>query len=732
MRLFIAEKSELAKAIVDGLGGGEKRGGFWQCGASDRVVACVGHMLELLQPHEYDPELEKWSLATLPWSANPWKKKPVEKTADQLKVILAQLREADSVVHAGDPDDEGQLIVDEILKYADYQGPVKRVLINDNNVKIVQRSIANMRDNSEFAGLSASAEARSVGDLLYGVNITRAYTLVARSRGYDGVLHTGRVQTPILGMVERRCRENAHHKAAFYFLVDGAFSFEGVTFKARYKTTDTDQTDDKGRLLDKAAADAIAKAITSQAATVLSATTKPKERTPPLPYNLLKLQGDASRLFGFMPDKVKDVTQSLREKHKLITYNRSDSQYLSDEHHADAPDVLAAIAGTCPQYAALTKRADPKLKSSAFDSKKVTAHHGIIPTQAVVSIDLLSLDEKRIYMLIARAYIAQFWPNEKYDQTKLEVRVADRTFAVTSEVTTSDGWQLLYKADQAAAKDDDDENSSSVDVRALSTGQLGKCDAGKVLDKKTKPQPLYTVSSLLEDLTRVAKYVRNERLKKILIDRDKDKQGEHGGIGTPATRDAIIKNLFERGWFELQGKNVVTTQKAHDYYDVLPDQARYPDMTATWQEQQQAIAAGKLTADEFVSDLMQWIDSEIERVTTQGLNIKVYTQPCPKCGQPMRRVKGEHGFFWGCVDRDACKNIMKDVGGRPVAKEETAVSALHNCMACGQGLIRRSGAAKKGAKAGPPWWSCSGYPDCKQTYADTGGKPDYSKGKITA
>jgi Topoisomerase IA len=734
MRLFIAEKSELALAVVEGLGGGERKGGIYYCANDDRVVPCRGHLLELMEPHDYDPELEKWSLAPLPWSAMPWKKKPVADTADLLKNIIGQLGQASSVVHVGDPDDEGQLIVDEILEYARYNGPVQRLLINDNNVKVVQRSLANMRDNRELAGLSASAEARSVGDLLYGVNITRAYTLVAQAKGYDGVLHVGRVQTPILGMVERRCRENAHHKSAFYYLVNGKFAIGNVVFPARYQTTDTDPVDDKKRLVDKDRADAIVAAIGGQNASIESAATKAKQTPAPLPYNLIKLQSDTSRLFGLMPDRVLAITQDLRVKHKLITYNRSDCQFLNEEQHADAPEVLAAVAGTCPQFKPLVDKADPTFKSRAFDSSKTSAHHGIVPTGAVVPFADLTKDEQRIYMLIARAYIAQFWPVQRYDQTTVVVAVGERRFAVKSNITTDAGWRQLYQAEQAAADDgDDDDDALSTDLRGLTTGATGRCEGGERKDMKTKPLPLYTIATLLEDLTRVAKYVREERLRKILIERDKGKEGEHGGIGTPATRDAIIKNLFERGWLETQGKHVVTTRKASEFYDVLPNTARYPDMTALWQEQQTVIAKGERTALSFVEELVAWLGAEIERVKSQGLNIKVNTQPCPVCGGPMARRQGEHGFFWACLDREGCKTIARDKDGRPVPKEEVSVSALHHCMACGKGLIRRAGSATvKGQRPRPPWWSCSGYPTCKQRYSDKDGKPDFSTGRASS
>src|SRR5215469_2449164 len=420
MRLFIAEKPELAKAIVEGLGGGRRKEGYYDCG-NDCVTWCFGHMLQLLDPEDYDERYATWRLDDLPIAHIPWRKKPAAGKSAQLRIVTHLLKQADSVVHAGDPDDEGQLLVDEVLAYARCRLPVKRLLINDNNTNVVRKALANLRDNREFAALSASAEARSVGDQLYGYNLTRAYTLAARKEGYQGVLSVGRVQTPILGLVVRRDREFESHVKSFYYYVTGQFQIQGLTFPARYQTVEGDPVDDKGRLIDQKYAQAIAEAVKGKPARLISADTKQKEQPAPLPYNLLKLQTDAARKFGYKPDQVKDITQSLRERHRLITYNRSDCEYLSDEQHADAPGVLAAIAKTTPMLAPASAAANPAIKGRAFNSSKVSAHHAIIPTQATADLARLSIGERKIYTLIARAYVAQFWPTHQYDQTDVLV-----------------------------------------------------------------------------------------------------------------------------------------------------------------------------------------------------------------------------------------------------------------------------------------------------------------------
>jgi DNA topoisomerase III len=725
MRVFIAEKPELARAIVDALGGGKKNDGYYECGA-DVVTWCFGHMLALKDPEDYDPSYGRWSMDQLPMSFIPWEMKITPDKKAQVNVIKELLKKSTSCIHSGDADPEGQLLVDELLTYFNYNKPVQRVLINDNNLIPVQRALANMRPNSEFKGLSEAALARAVGDQLYGYNMTRAYTLAAQSVGLQGVLSVGRVQTPILGLVVRRDLEHESHTKSYYYVVEGTFNFAGINFTAKYRAIDSDQVDEKGRLLDVVRAEQIAEQCGQKSAVSTSVKSTNKRESPPLPYNLLKLQADASRKFGFKPDQVKDISQALREKHKLITYNRSDCQYLNDEHHGAAPAVLNAIGQTAPVLAGATKSANPAIKSRAFNSAKTSAHHGIIPTETVADFGRLSDAEQKIYMLIARAYVAQFFPEHEYVQTDVVVTCEGHSFTCRSNITVKPGWKVLYRNDQGNDEVAGDEDALSLDLRNLQQGQEGDCNQCIMLKNETKPLPRYTIATLLSDLTRVAKYVRDPELKALLIEKDKGKEGEHGGIGTPATRDSIIKNLFDKGFLEEKGKAVISTQLARAYYKVLPDEAKYPDMTAIWHAQQQQIEQGEMECNQFVATLMQYITGQVANIKTNGLpGLQVKAHPCPECGKALRKIRGSRGDFWGCTGYDAgCKASFEDNKGQPVLTKKPAAkpSELHKCMACGSGLIRRPG-----QKPRTFFWGCSGFPNCKQTYPDVAGKPNYSQ-----
>lgn len=725
-RLFIAEKPELARAIVEGLGGGTTKRGYTECANGDVVTWCFGHMLALKDPEDYDPSYKEWKMDQLPMKFIPWAYKIGPDKEDQLTTILELMKKSSTVVHSCDADDEGQAIVDEILEYACFKGGVLRLLINDLNLKAVQKSLANLRPNSEFKGLFQSALARTVGDQLYGYNMTRCYTLAAQQEGYQGVLSLGRVQTAILGMVVRRDLEHEAHVKSYFYTVSGEFSISGIQLPAKYVVKDTDPIDEDKRLVDETFALQIATDIHDRKAVVKSIKTTGKKNQPPLPYNLLKLQTDASRKFGIKPDRVQEITQDLREKHKLITYNRSDCQYLSDEHFESSPAILEAVAQTAGLLAPAIQSANTKLKSKAFDATKITAHHAIIPTETIGVFSKLSDEEQKIYMLIARAFIAQFYPAYEYDETKLSVVCEGHEFACTTKNTTKQGWKLLYKNDKGNEEVETDGDSVALDISALKTGTAGVCVKGVSEKKETAPPPRYTMATLLTDLTRVAKYIRDPKLKALMIEKDKGKEGEHGGIGTPATRASILVTLSDRGYVTEQGKSIVSTKIARELYALLPDEIRYPDMTAIWHEQQKEIQKGQFNVESFLDSLMEFISAEVNKVKATGLKLTIKKYNCPHCHKVLRRLNGTKGPFWACSGfAEGCKTTFEDKGGFPQMTKTTALpaSSIHKCNLCKSGLRRT-----KGPKS---WfWSCSGYPTCTQAFPELAGKPDLTKPKV--
>ena len=736
MRVFIAEKPSLAQAIFEGLGGNmanqKKANGYFESG-DDIVTWCYGHMLELFDPEDYDPNLKTWRLEDLPLKAvYPPKLKSKAASAAQLKIIIGLVKKADSIVNAGDPDEEGNLLIDEILTHVNNQKPVERLLVADLNIKAVKKALASMRPNSEFASMTQSALARSIGDQLFGYNLTRAFTLKAKEKGYGNVLNVGRVQTAVLGLINTRTLANLNHSESFYYVLSGAFCFSKGSINAKYLPGDDDNTDEKNRLTSELDAVMIQDQCLNQAASITDITTKAENKLAPLPFNLSTLQQTCAKQHGYSADETLKLVQSLYETHKLLTYPRSDCRYLSDEHYAGASEVLAAIVGTTPGLSSVIDGTDSRLKHKAFNGSKITAHHAIIPTEKSGAGITLSAKERTVYELVAKSFIALFYPASMRDKTRLVIDCQGRAFIATQSNMTAQGWEALYRGEI----EEEHESKQELDLREVSkdTGTNQSLDIDK---KKTTPPKYFVESSLLAAMTKAAKFIEDPKLRAALEAKDKDNASESGSIGTEATRAAILQKLannplvtisVEKGYKEKVWK---TTEQGQEFCALLPKEIVAPDISALWAQKQQAIRDGESTVEAFVSDLDAYLAQRIDDVKTNGVPITIKNKiSCPKCqvGALVKR-KGKHGMFWACNRYPECKTHYPDDKGKPNLEDKKqsslTVSDKEFCKQCGKPLIRRP--AKK---AGVFWWGCSGYPKCKIRFFDQNGKPDRDKGEM--
>ena len=475
-------------------------------------------------------------------------------------------------------------------------------------------------------------------------------------------------------------------------------------------------------------ADDIIKFVSGKSASITMAKTEQRHESSPLPYDLLELQADASRKFNIKPDRTLKLTQRLREK-KLITYNRSDCRYLNEEQHEDAPLVLMAISENASILAGACATAQPSIKSRCFNNDNVTAHHAIIPTEGRFCIDDLSENERQIYLLIARQYIAQFWQQKVSKTTEVVVDVEGHVFKARSTEIIEAGWSRLYKHDKGNDEvyQVKDEDEIDVSLNSLFKGNIGKCESAKCDKKATKPPKHYTQSTLLKDLKRVAKYVADPNIAALLRDKDKEKKGEQGGIGTPATRDTFVVKLIERGYVQEQGKNIVSTALGQSFHDSLPLFATQPDLTALWHAQQKEIELGKQKTLVFFNELISTVQAHVEVVKSGGLNIKADTRDCPHCEKGLLiKRKGKYGDFWPCNNYPECEASFLDKAGQPdfTIKPPFEVSD-HQCETCGQPLIRRKSKSKGRKNKVAYWYGCSAFPDCKTTYFEKNGQPDF-------
>ncbi|TKX29178.1 DNA topoisomerase 3 [Campylobacter aviculae] len=670
MRLFIAEKPELGRAIAEGLDGNYKSGeGYIQKG--DNIVTwAFGHILELAKPEEYNEKYKLWKLEDLPLPIKEFKYLPKKDSEKQLKIIcnLIHSNKITSIVNCGDADDEGQILVDEIVQYSKTSKPIFRVLINDLTPKAVREEIAKIKPNTDFKGMSERGFARSQADWIVGMNLTRAYTVIAQKNGFEGVLSVGRVQTPILGLVVARDKEFETFKSIDYYSLLGDFEINNSIIKARLKTEE--------KILDENIAKEIKNSCENQSANI-SLKIENKKEYPPLPYNLLILQAECAKIFGFSPDKTLQITQSLREKHKAITYNRSDCQYLPETMFEEAPKILNCIKENLnnDEIKTLISNSDTTIKSKAFNDSNISAHYGIIPTQNKIS-SQLTQDELYVYDLIAKRFIIQFFNPREYQTSTINLEINQRIFTATQNKTIKNGFRSLWQnIDNDKEEQDGDKNE--YDLSSLKDGDIAKCSLIQIEKKQTKPRPYYTMTTLLKDLNSVAKYVTDERIKKLLIEKDKDKKGESGGIGTPATRSNHLKTLIYRGYIEVSKdkKQVVkSTKKGKNLIALSPKLLTTPDMTALWFEQQKMIETLELQRNQFLEEVTKEVINEIQRISNNE-DFKILEDEnkpkiqCPQCNKGfLQRIKSKNGnkWWWGCSEfKQGCKAMYYDDNGKP-------------------------------------------------------------------
>lgn len=603
MRLFIAEKPSLARAIADVLPKPHRRGeGYIACGNDQVVTWCVGHLLEQAQPDSYESRYARWNLADLPIIPEKWRLQPRPSVAKQLKAIEGLLQQASEIVHAGDPDREGQLLVDEVLDYlqlpAGKRQRVQRCLINDLNPAAVERAVSRLRENREFIPLCVSALARSRADWLYGINMTRAWTLLGRNAGYDGVLSVGRVQTPVLGLVVRRDEEIEHFVPKDYFEVKAhVVTPKEERFVASWVPSDACEPwqDEEGRVLHRPLAEHVLARIQGQPAQVTGYNDRRESETAPLPFSLSSLQIEAAKRYGLSAQSVLDCCQRLYETHKLITYPRSDSRYLPDEHYAGRHAVLKAIAVHQPD---LTPPADfnTEQKNRCWDDKKVDAHHAIIPTARTGKV-ALSDNEARIYALIARQYLMQFCPDAQFRKCVIDLEIGGGRFVAKARFLAEAGWRALL-----GNKERDEENDGTP-LPVVAKGDTLLCERGELLEKQTQPPRPFTDATLLSAMTGIARFVQDKELKKVLRATD--------GLGTEATRAGIIELLFRRTFLVKKGRYIHSTEAGRALIHALPEMAARPDMTAQWESTLTRISEKSCRYDEFMQPLVSTLTTLI-------------------------------------------------------------------------------------------------------------------------
>ncbi|MBL1259996.1 MAG: DNA topoisomerase III [Thiotrichaceae bacterium] len=638
MQLYLCEKPSQARDISRVLGVRQKGEGCLK--SNDKVVTwCFGHLLEMAPPDAYDTALKRWSFETLPIVPQDWKLEVKKEARKQFKIIQQLLSKASDVVIATDADREGETIAREILELCKWRGPVTRLWLSALDDSSIRKALDNVLPGSKTEPLYFAGLGRARADWLVGMNLTRAYTLIGQQSGHEGVLSVGRVQTPTLNLVVQRDLAIEQFKPTPYYDLTSEFDVTTGQFKAKWLPS-KNVADSEGRCINQQTARTVAQKIEGQQGTIVKADTERKKESAPLPFDLSSLQQEASKRWGMGAKEVLDTAQALYETHKALTYPRTDCQYLPESQRPEAAQVLAAIKQSKVRYAPFVDEANTNLCSRAWNDKKITAHHAIIPTSAPTDISRMSEKERRLYDLACRRYIAQFYPAYEYDQTIIEVSVCDEQFRATGKVPRINGWRSVLgrrKTDQQ-----DNENQTMPLVTVDKVAQVLKTT---LENRQTKPPARYTEGTLIAAMKSVGKSITDARLKKILR--------ETSGIGTEATRASIIETLLQRNFIQKQKKHILSTQTGRALVAILPDEIKAPATTALWEQGLDDIAQGRGNLNTFINGQIQWITEilrqakqQAESPTQQFSGGDAKTQhACPDCGKALRRRKGKMVSF---------------------------------------------------------------------------------------
>ena len=609
--LVIAEKPSVGRDIARVLKCKQKGDGFLY-GADYVVSWAIGHLATLKEPDEYDESLKRWRFEALPILPQEMQLKAIPSTEKQLKV-LKKLMTSDkiaSVICATDSGREGELIFRYIYKWAGCDKPVKRLWISSLTDAAISEGLSKMKDGCEYDNLFASARCRAEADWLVGMNATRAFTLVC-----GDLFPMGRVQTPTLAMLVSRHHEISNFDARDYWEVTAEFeTAEGQKYSGIWLSRE-DDLKDTDRTYDKEKAEAVAASVKGKPGFVKSLETEEKRQLPPQLFDLTELQRECNRKLGFPAKKTLEVAQSLYERHKMITYPRTDSRYLSKDMESKLPGVIKSIADPEYKQFADTLLAESQLSGISariINDKKVTDHHAIIPTGSKKPLTSLSADERAVYDRILRNFLAAFHPAHVYDVTTVITLVScgeGELFRSRGRIEKAAGWTVVYAHEKLAKKavksrkkstqtTDATNEEGDTPLPPLTQGEAVTAINTDCQHKKTQPPKPHTEATLLSAMENAGRFVDDESLKEVL---------KSSGLGTPATRAAIIEKLISSGYVERLKKNLTPTEKGIRLIGLVPPEMRQPETTGKWERGLSRIALGELDENRFMESIRKYV-----------------------------------------------------------------------------------------------------------------------------
>lgn len=649
MKLFLCEKPSQGRDIAAVLGATEKKGGYLS-GAGVTVTWGFGHLLEQANPDVYGEQFGKpWRAEVLPVLPTQWRMQVKPESKAQFEVIRKLLLKADCVVIATDADREGEVIAREILDYCDYQGNVERLWLSALDEASVRAALGAIKPGHETYPHYLAGLGRSRADWQIGMNLTRLYTVKARDSGYGNVLSVGRVQTPTLNLIVERDRYIAGFVPAPFFVVTLALASNGQSFQAQWVPAAT-YCDEEKRCIQQGIAQQVVQ-LCQQAgvASVTEIETKRETVSAPLPFDLGSLQLQCSKRWGLGAQQVLDIAQALYETHKATTYPRTDCGFLPTSMLSEVPAVFSALVKSDAALSTVLERLQPGFVSRAWNDKKITAHHGIIPTKQACDLGKMSEVERQVYHVIRQHYLAQFLPVYEQDATRVSLLCGGQLFKTRGNVVVGPGWKVLFEKEHEG--DEAQGDTDNVPLPALQQGTPCQVTGAVMKSQQTKPPEHYTEGTLIAAMKNAAQFVTDPRLKKILK--------ENAGLGTEATRAGVIETLLARGFIVKKGKSLRAAVIAGELMDVLPMPLKDPGMTALWEQALDDIAEGKMSLDDFMAKQSAWTVQLVEKGRQQAINITVPpSPPCPTCGGVTSQRTGKSGSFWGCLRYPDCTGIV--------------------------------------------------------------------------
>ena len=649
--LVIAEKPSVARDIARVMHCNKKTNNYIE-GTEYIVTWALGHLVTLADPEEYGKEYQTWSMDTLPMLPKEWKLVVIKQTGKQYHAVkeLLHRKDVSDIIIATDAGREGELVARWILEKAGNKKPIQRLWISSVTDKAIREGFANLRPGKDYENLYHAAVARAESDWVVGINATRALTCK-----YNAQLSCGRVQTPTLAMIAAREEEIRKFQPQPYYGLKATAG--GVTFTWADKKSGSQRTFDKEKI------EAIKKAASSGKLQISEVKKKAKQSVSPALYDLTALQREANQRFGFSAKETLNIMQRLYENHKVLTYPRTDSRYLTTDMVGTLAERLKACAvGPYKKMALKLSRQNIKGNKSFVDNSKVSDHHAIIPTEQFVQLEHMSNEERKIYDMVVRRFLSVLSPACEYEETSIKAVLGGEEFIARGNILRVPGWREAYLDANGQEYDDFEEEEESgyefshtslsnggTSLPDFKEGTILSIDKLTVTDGKTKPPAYFTEGTLIAAMENPVKYL--EQKDKTVI----RTLGETGGLGTVATRADIIEKLFNSFLMEKKGNEIHITSKGKQLLELVPQDLKSPELTANWELRLQAIAKGKESDKKFMREIEQYTQSLIQEIKTGNGTFRhdnLTRTKCPECGKYMLEVNGKHGKMLVCQDRE--------------------------------------------------------------------------------